>query len=292
MNREFMELFLERTAFPQEARTCVLSAADVLSEELDRLVAEFHKEYDCKTLDEMITPVADTSDISRFTVWMAVLILAAEKAKALYPDEQVFWDTFCDLKYKAYECKEIHGVWGNFVVFWYPIFYRGTIVKLGRLEFETVSCPQESPLTIGNVTISPGQKIYSIHIPSSGEPFTPEARLESYRRALEYFNPENGILICQCNSWLLYPEYDKILPSNSNIRRFAKEFALILSRETEQFADAWRVFGREHDVNPGDLPERTSLQRAFKQHLLIGGTVGIGSGALIFDGERILTKQQ
>ena len=50
--------------------------------------------------------------------------------------EEIFWDTFCDLRYKLLECKTIHGVWGNFVASWYPIFYTCQIVKLGRLEFE------------------------------------------------------------------------------------------------------------------------------------------------------------
>ncbi len=46
--------------------------------------------------------------------------------------EEIFWNTFQDLKYKLLECREVQGVWGNFVSFWYPIFYTCDIFQAGQ----------------------------------------------------------------------------------------------------------------------------------------------------------------
>ena len=48
------------------------------------------------------------------------------------------------------------------------------------------------------------------------------------------------------------------------------------------------------DADPGqeeeaeDLPEDTSMRRAFKKHLLAGGKTGAALGILVFDGEKLL----
>ncbi len=129
----------------------------------------------------------------------------------------------------------------------------------------------------------------SIHIPSSGEPFNREARMDSYRQAYAFFKEElgGGPLFCVCHSWLLYPEYKKILKPGSNIVDFQSDFDIIKA-DAEEFGDAWRVFGPQYTLPAADLPEDTSMRRAFKQHLLSGGTTGEGLGILIFDGEKIV----
>lgn len=301
MNKKFLQLFMDKTDFPQEAKSSLLEDADTLTsaeqeEALDGAVEFFYEnDFDIKLTEPLINEMAESSGLSPYTVWLLMLIEASQNAREAYrqggtPDE-LFWATFADLRYKAIECKENYNVWGTFVAFWYPIFYSRSIVKLGRLEFENSKYAFNEEYTKNGYTLKKGDNVKSIHIPSSGEPFDKKARLESYRVAYEYFKDElnGGPLFCVCHSWLLYPEYGKILDEKSNIVSFQKDFDIV-DFEAGDFEDAWRLYGAEHNRPTAELPERTSMQRAFKKHLLAGGTTGEGKGVIIFDGEKIVNR--
>lgn len=300
MNKDFMRLFMEKTDFPQEARDFLTKAAGQMSEakqeEAMAGTIQFYYENDfsAQLTQPLIEEMAQAAGLSPYTVWALFLIFAAETARKDYlsqgVSEEVFWDTFADVRYKALECKKVKGVWGNFVPFWYHIFYSCDIVKLGRLEYESRVYDSDLPAyTAGGASLKPGDKVRCIHIPSSGEDFGKEARLESYRRAYEFFKDElnGGPLICACHSWLLYPEYRNVLPETSNIVSFMDDFHIIRVDDGD-FDDAWRVFGAEAEKAPADLPEDTSMQRAFKKHLLAGGKTGAALGILVFDGEKLV----
>lgn len=298
MNLEFYREMMERTGFPQEAKEFLTAAAETVEshaqEEFDSAV-EFFADQDFSTeqTQPLIDEIAEKSALSPYTVWLLLLMEAAHPQlvtlRELHEDEQHYWDTYVDFRCKALECKEIHGVWGTFVAFWYPIFFTGDLVKLGRLEFETIKYSGEQTEVCG-VSIAPGDFVANIHIPSSGEPFTKEARLDSYRKAYDYFAEQrNGRpLVCVCHSWLLNPEYAKILPETSNVADFQRDFATIAYEPEDEFEDAWRLFGHEHDKPTADLPEDTTMRRAFKQFFLNGGKPGCGRGILVFDGEKLL----
>lgn len=298
LDQAFMSVLMEQTAFPPEARQALLQSAKALEDAgqapaLGEALGAFYRDgFSTKNAQPAIEQMAEKSALSPYTVWMLFLMQGAKQAKSDYEKkgvgEEIFWATFADLRYKAVECMENYGVWGTFVAFWYPIFFSCDIVKLGRLEYE--SRIYNGPAYEKNgVTLSPGDKVKSIHIPSSGEPFDQAARLESYKQAYDFFRPDfpGKPLVCMCHSWLLYPEYKRILKPTSNIIGFQSDFDII-ETESGSFGDAWRVFGPDHARPAADLPERTSMQRAFKQHLLSGGTTGEGLGILFFDGERIL----
>ena len=300
MNKEFLQEFMTRTAFPAEAVTQLLQDADTLEkadciDRFDSAVSYFaEQDYNVGLTEPMIGEIAEVSGLSPYAVWMLLLIEAARPqllaCRELGEGEELFWDTFSDLRYKAVECKEIHGVWGTFVAFWYPIFYTGDIVKLGRLEFENAVYEEKTPYVGNGVTVNPGDFILHIHIPSSGEPFTKEARLDAYKKAYEHFAAQRkgGPLICTCHSWLLNPDYAEFLPEHSNFVDFQRDFAVLRKDPTDAFDDAWRLFGRSAESPMQDWAERTSMQRAFKQYFLNGGKPGCGMGLLIFDGEHLL----
>ena len=291
LDKNFLTLLMDKTGFPEEAKTSLSeSAGKVDPQALEQALDAFYAGgFSIKDTQPAIDEMAKAAGLSPYTVWMVFLMQGAKHAKADYEkkgvSEDIFWDTFCDLRYKALECMENYGVWGTFVAFWYPIFFSCDIVKLGRLEYETA--PYEGPeFTKAGVTVKPGDMVQNIHIPSSGEPFDAAARLASYKKAYEFFKPQ-GPLVCMCHSWLLFPEYKKILKPGSNIASFQEDFDIIKT-DTGRFGDAWRVFGPEHDKPTEELPERTSMQRAFKGHLLAGGETGEGLGVLLFDGEKLL----
>lgn len=294
MNKDFLQLLMDRTGFPAQAQAAYRQAAGLVDpEQMDGIIRFFY-ENDCEMdpVAPLLEKMAEDAGVPSYTVWGLFLACAAERAHRDYLEngisETVFFDTFCDLRYKVEECWQNKGVWGNFVAFWYPIFYRCDIVKLGRLEYENILFNGPA-CTVAGQTLQPGDPVLSIHIPSSGEPFHQAARLESYRLAYDFFRERRGgrPLICLCHSWLLYPEYRKVLPANSNIVSFMDDFT-ILRVDDGPFADNWRVFGPDAEKPAAQLPETTSMQRAFKAHLMAGGKTGTALGALVFDGEKLL----
>ncbi len=306
MNLKFMNLVLEKCTFPEEA--CIF-----FRELADRLIAEgYEAEFDsivdeyitskchCDMIDGKLKEFAAKAGNTAYEYWMLLLILAVEQAKPLYDKrgvpEEVFWDTFSDLRCKALECKEIKGVWGTFVAGWYGLFYLCRIIKFGRLEYQDAEYWEDEAKTYGGVTFTKGKKMLSLHIPSSGEPFDREARLKSYKMAYDFYTKELGTdyLPCYCGSWLMYPPYKAAFPAGSNSRSFMDDFeyANIHSKEPgayHEFGDRWRVFGKDSEKPLAELPEDTSMRRGFKKYFLDGGCPGSANGYLIFDGEKVLT---
>ena len=121
MNRDFLELFMEKTSFPEEARQELRRCNQLLDgaglgEALQGAVSFFyHSQCSVKAVEPLLQGVAASSGISVYTVWLLFLMQAAQRARRDYLAqgvcEEIFWDTFCDLRYKLLECKTIHGVW-------------------------------------------------------------------------------------------------------------------------------------------------------------------------------------
>lgn len=291
MEFAFLELFMEHTGFAVCDREALREAFHGLGDTGRRALWEAAgvyagAGYEAKVLDPLLAGISARFGVHRYTLWLLVLICCAQGPYGRWEDKGLFWETFTDLRYKAEECRSLHGVCGNFVGFWYPIFFTDSIVKLGRLEFERAAYPGREAVTVGGLTVKPGDPIYSIHIPSSGEPFTRQARLDAYRRAYEYFG--KSPLVCFCESWLLYPPYTQKLPEHSQIRDFAGDFCHIYGEKTEIFDDFWRAFGNADSDQPHSWPEATSFQRMLKGHFLSGGKAGYGMGILVFDGVNTL----
>ena len=227
------ELTLYRRYFHniQRRRPHTLSQAEeqLLStgqeEALDGAV-EFYYENDLSTklVEPLLEEIAQASGVHLYTVWELFLIQAAKPAREGYLEkgvpEDIVWDTWEDLKYKAIECKNVQGVWGNFVAHWYPIFFSNDIVKLGRLEYENVTYEGEVPYEKNGCVVRPGDKVKSVHIPSSGEPFDQAARLASYKKAYEFFKEElqGGPLVCVCGLSLIH--------LSDPTRRLSKSYAV------------------------------------------------------------------
>lgn len=288
MDREFLRVNLEKTAFPPEAVQSVNHLADRLEGHMDSLLAHFEKDYDFQATQPLVDALGAETGQSPYSIWLLLLLLAAQKARSLFPGEKIYWDTFSDLRYKALECFDVHGIWGTFVAHWYPRFYQGRLLKLGRMEYESRPCPLDAPVTVCGITVNPGDPVYSLHIPASGEPFDLAARLESYRAAAAHLGTP---LICLCDSWLLYAEYENVFAHGSNCRDFMDDFLMLRQTPKEGFSNGWRIFGGGWTEDYPRLPENTSMQRAFKKYLLDGGTGGSGLGILIFHGEKLLTRK-
>ena len=211
-----------------------------------------------------------------------------EKYKQNNIPEEMFIDAMKDIKYKVDECLSLKKVFGTFVIDWFEGFFKLTRVAFGRLQFD-INKFEEDELSICDYTVKKGDFILNCHIPSSG-PLRREDCYASYKMAYNYLKNElkNGILPIFCRSWLLYPAYLDFMDKKSNIVAFSKDYEIYGQCDHETFLNMWRIFGKEDDVD--NLPGDTSLQKKFLAYMKNGGKHGSGKGLLLFDGEKILTK--
>ncbi|MBR2876919.1 MAG: DUF5596 domain-containing protein [Clostridia bacterium] len=301
---EHFKLVEERLGFPQEA----VEVFEGIAQKIENSKS-FSEKFE-KTLNKYMTPKAhdfgDMCDdmkklafiyrVKEYSLTLVWLIVASEKVLALYKEkgisEDIFWDSMMDLKYKFQECVDCKEVYGTFVGHWYTGFYELNRFALGRFQFENSTFGvRDEFVTKAGIKIKKGDKTVGFHIPSSGVPLTDEVRLDAYKKAYEFFKDQrrdDGLLIFECGSWLLYEGNREILPEKSNTIKFMNDFEIIESNPKDKFNDAWRVFGKYGYKSAKHWPEDSSMRRAFKNHVLSGGKTGGGHGVIVFDGEKIV----
>jgi|GEM_PF-802429 len=206
-----------------------------------------------------------------FDLCVAMYSYPVYEAKGL--SREVWINTMEDFRFKLNECRRLHGEWGTFV-FWFGRFYTADCIAFGRLEFELETA--EEDLDVEGLHVRKGQKVVNVHIPSNERiPLSKEECDKSYRLAAEYFAPhfsEDEPLIFMCGSWLLHEAMRDFLPDTSNILRFASEYTI--ARRYETMEDLWRIYYKQYDGHPENLPEDTALQRGYKKHLMEGKMPG------------------
>ena len=194
--------------------------------------------------------------------------------------------TLQDLVFKMQECKTVFGVYGVMEISWYTAILTERTYGIGRLQFELDEFRLDRYERNG-VSLQKGDRVISVHIPSSGEPFDREARRSSYERATAFFNEffpqEFGEYMPFVSwTWLLNPKNDQIMPSAKNCLDFKNEFTILESEEYKSNDSvAWRIFGVPMIKKVSDLPEATAMQQSVKSYLIEGGMLGWGYGIFI-----------
>jgi hypothetical protein len=186
-----------------------------------------------------------------------------ETYKDLGIDEKIFIATMKFCTRFICEHKRTYGNYAFTWAWWYPRQLTLSEFRIGELEFEFVK--GETPHI-------------SIHIPSDAnmKPDYVQKSFQNYHDFLEQFFPEWMYVDWYCESWMLSPALEQLLPSDSNIIKFQKLFCLE-SIDYESMAVLDWVYPGENPHIPS-LPERTSLQRKMKKFLLDGGKVGWAKG--------------
>ena len=239
---------------------------------------------DVYDLRQRVYDYAGTVSIHPFTLLLIVFCASADVIKdrmiANGSTEEVYWNTVRDFRYKAYECKKLHGVIGIFIVGWYRLLYQGRRFEFGRLQFEIIEMPVEKYVR-GDTVITKGMPIINVHIPSSGKLDINEVKA-SIKTATEFFTLKyDNKFYFFCESWLLYPKYMPLFKVSKNISEFAALFDIFDTIEEEKFEDGWRIFNTEELDCIDNLPTETSLQRAFISYMKEeGSTFGSGCGMI------------
>lgn len=300
MNCKYVNSLMLRLEFPSEhigylSDVCA-RLRDGYAKFVDsRLPLLFESDNDKLTeVQTQLKYIAEEMDVNPYTLDLLFLLCGCEELEKKYYtagySEKLFLDTMKDLKYKLDECLEVEGVAGVFTYGWFLDYYRMKRFYLGRFQFEFIEFPKFA-FSVNGYTVRKGEKVLNMHIPSNGISLTDEVRLGAYKEAYEFFKkdfPKGYIPMC-CNSWLLYPENEKIFPENSNLLKFMHDFAIVDGGDLDGFAVQWRVFGiKEGEIPYEDLPENSSLQRAMKKWIVVNRHHGTGQGIFFFDGEKII----
>lgn len=226
---------------------------------------------------------------------MLLLLAACQPLKTLYESrgipEEIYWNGLQDLRSKLLECWEVRSIYGTFVPGGFSGMFRLKRFAIGRFQYAMETLEKDYPLPDGRI-IPAGTFKVACHIPSHGLALTDDVRLDSYRQAHAFFAPKlyQGLLVVSCSSWLLYPAQRDFLPETSKILRFMVDFDIISQTEEENFSAGWRIFGSAWGKPYAELPEDTSLQRAYKKRLLETNRTGRGYGILVVDGKKIVNK--
>lgn len=300
---EHIKTLLKKISLPEEA-VKVLSDVEARLDSDESFAKRFDKvahDYMSSNLEinaavSAIAQIAQDFGENVFTLNFVFLINNSEELLKRYREQsisdKIYWRTMDDLRCKLLECRECEGVYGTFVPSWFNGFFRMTRFALGRFQYEMSEFNCEGGYTTrSGHFLEHGSPIVNFHIPSSGISLTDEVRYDSYRRAFDFLNDKfnGGPVIFCCGSWLLYPAHEFFLPKGSNILRFMHDFEIVRSRETDEFNNAWRVFGRYANLPYNELPRNTSLRKAYANWLESGNKAGDGYGIFIFDGEKIIT---
>lgn len=157
-------------------------------------------------------------------------------------------------------------------VIWGAYFIHGRIIECGSLQFEYAKA---------NPYLGWDKTHIEMHIPI-GASLKKEDVLTSVSKAKAdiktYFGLEN-VDFC-CFSWLLSPQVNQYLTSESNIRQFYEMFTIEEKDDCESDIRN-HLFNDTSKIAFEQLPEKTSLQRQIKKALINGVKFYRGKGTLI-----------
>lgn len=200
-------------------------AGDML-DQLDRVQDSAQLPRETWAVPEQLRSLDEQESVA--DLWPLVVLLA-RVPEAIRLHEQrdiphaVTLDTLDDLLRWAQKFRIQQGRWGLAETHWLIHAVTGHIFRLGRLQFEWVTCRWP------DLPFHENEWLLSVHIPEM-EPMDPHACDESFARAAAFFPhhfPQRPASAYVCDSWLLDPQLKEYLPATSNIVRFQNRFTLV-----------------------------------------------------------------
>lgn len=130
------------------------------------------------------------------------------------------------------------------------------------------------------VFLRPGDPVISVHIPRGTDisaSNAAQALKAGFEDAAAYY-PDHGAKAIYCRSWLLDPTFKELLKPTAKIPAFGNLFTKFPSKSAGNEVFSF-VFERSMPLD--QLPERTSLERAIKQHYLNGKYIHAYAGVTL-----------
>ncbi len=308
--RTYFENFLKEYNYPEASWEVLISAFDKLEkqDEFNLLIENFFKTN--PDFRAIMKALCEKTDLNLYTGYGVLFICLSKETKEVCKNwnwtDDMYRRGMLDIMLQTCECYEVKKVWGLMGEGWMHGIVTGTVVSIGRLQF--VAKPYDGEdIEVAGYKLTKGTPVITVHIPGSGESFDEKARMDAYHEAYEFYSNADGKNPCfsrwsdyentdntpcffYCQSWLVFPPNREILSPKSNIISFMNEFKIIdtiVFTEEEIRQDLWRIFGYMAEDEPFEnLPEKTSLQRAYKKFLLDGNMPGQGIGVFVYDAKK------
>lgn len=289
MTEASVRLFLDAYPYADEVKETILGAFRTLStcEEFSAVLAVYEEDPYVK-FDDLLARISELSKsvgIHPHLGHLVLFIACTPRLRRLYLDEgvslDILRDTLADLYYKTLECIAVEGHVGTFVAWWEWRIFCFRIFALGRLQFEPISLSADT--VVADTVLSQGTTVLSVHIPRTLTPLDHDAVQESYRAADIFFRSRG---VCEhtvftCSSWLLSPRHPEMLKPTSNVLRFAADYTLVDSGESETYEHLWRLFDC-HVTTPDALPADSSMRRAYIDLMRRGERACWGRGFILY----------
>ena len=295
LHLQTIQCLMQDFAFPMEAQTEIIFAYKTAFQDLAKknqlqtYLQAYEKDCQAGIMEaiQLCARIAEEGRVNVYSVYMAVLILFADYAKAHYAlcgfCAQVWKDNFIDFRYKLEECKLVKGVWGTFVPTWYIGFLKVDRFSFGKLQFEKGFFCRE--YCKNGVALGKDSVVVSVHIPRTGQSLSPQDVDEACALANIFFKEKYGLerVVFVCHSWLLYPKNKNILKPTSNLYAFISRFDIIEVEEYKDYKEVWRLFDKEYNEDLSLMPANTSLQRAYIDRMRKGEKIGAGYGVFVYE---------
>ncbi|MBK3545484.1 acyltransferase domain-containing protein [Streptomyces sp. MBT60] len=231
------------------------------------------------TVPDWPTAPAALGSVGRyFYVHLYLLALphALERQRRLGIPDDIVAATFADLGAKLTTYRLGHGTGGFDRQGWIVRHFRGTLHRLGRLQFERGVLDAGASGGDAAAAGGPahGDPVLQVHIPGDG-PLDPAGCEASFAAAREFqarHFPGAPHRHGTCHSWLLDRQLADHLPAGSNILAFQRRFTAFGARPVGDDDVLEFVFHTPPGTADLDrLPQTTTLHRALVRHLRTGG---------------------
>lgn len=296
--QENLIAFSKEHEFPEEAVASLANALELIigNKHLYHVFSEWEQKYwknpdlDYVLLQKTLEDLDGEEGISKYTFDLLFMIGISRRTWELYQERgisrEIFHDSMADMHWKLLECHRMYGIWGTFVMHWFPWWFQLKRFALGRLQFELIAFDDEYEKD--GLVLHKSSPVINVHIPSCGKLDYAEVQ-KSYEKAAVFYRAEftEHPLVFVCESWLLFPANKEILPEHSNIRRFLADYDVYRTRENNK--DLWRIYYGAEKNGFEHLPESTGLERAYKNWLLSGHMAGQSWGVYRY-GQEVLKK--
>lgn len=296
--RDYLRGFFDEYEFTARERVAVALAYERIAEcpkARERFTALLDGyEKDTRFLrDEhlsVLEGIGSAAGVHPYTViLLAVIVLSRTLRSRLLGiglSRRVVAGTLADVLWKTRECERLHGVVGTEHWSWYVRFLELRLFGVGRLQFELKAYDGE-PYEKDGKRLTAGERVLAVHIPDSGTPLEERLCNAAYRDAKKIFTMLLGVsdIPFVCSSWLLYPKNRDFLDPKSNIVKFMSRYDTVKVENYRKDRNAAipYLFGAKMSTPTEELAEKTSLQRAYKAHLLEGGRMGYGTGIFFLE---------
>lgn len=266
-----IQTLCEKIQMPEEMTDMVVSVAQTIDFcDLSPISLLMDRETGLRGFEELTAVLGDDPlGVRQLACQLYCACLCYNTYREMGIPDQIYYDTMTCYTRFVTECFYYRDGYQFDRGWWTWRQLSMCVFRLGELEYE----------------LRPNKTI-AMHIPT-GAKFSPEDVDSSLTKATEFlreFFPEYVGVPFTCNSWLLSPSLEPLLPDSSNIINFQRRFCRTdINLEPMDYV-SW-LFQRLPDVDPKDLPENTSLQSAVKKFVLNGGRIGNAAGYLITNKE-------